>query len=536
MHMTPALSRLASASATLFLASVSLGSAALAQSVPAASGSVPSLASSDALQTSLMESPWPRSHRTPGQQAATPLLGPRGSSVEVRYFTEDIGTAVGTSPWHVLSSRKYAARPDARTLWGATLTHVYKYVLDGDLFSHADTFQINQAPLSVGWNLFRLPGDRIVVPNTTGLRMAQYRDQLCYGKDPSLLVFQDGSGPGSPIRCVHKFEFTKARLEAACGFRKRLFGRTGIFTGELASGHVAVSTVEKGTDRTGGEDVTHLMVLDPGLTRIVACAEVGPTEPSNQFAVESNAGQRTHVYFATSLEVAKMTFDPTNDTLRKSASAPLAFRERTGTAPTLVDTSDGRRWLVTVDGRCAVTNVFNGKIECSGSDAPSRLVAVDRADMTARPLLVDLPDYIDTVENSPAVSGNDVVVANYSGYSPDGNKDGRRDFARGVVKLRWDGRTFRTAWERPDVQISGVPTISSGSSLVYGSGAEVDGMTYFYGLDLLTGETRVRLPVGPSEDTSKRLRDAVFDAGNNTVINDDGSAVLPGGNTLVRVR
>ena len=480
------------------------------------------------------DSPWPRSHRTPGQQASTPLPGPVRGEVEVRLFTEDAGKAFGTSPYTVLSERKYPARPRARTLWGASLTDVFKYEIDGDTFRYVDSFEINKLPIWIGWNLFRLPGGRTVVPNPSGLRIGKYRGTPCYGTSPSLLVFTDDDTPGSPIRCVHKFEFTKDALEASCGFRKVALGRTAVFTGELPSGAVAVTVIEK----RGRTTRPHVAVLDTGLTRILACAPLGAEgqKITNQMAVERAPDGSDLAYFALEDTLVVMRYDPRDNSLRPVGEADVRFRARTGTTPTLVDTPDGRRLLVTVDGRCAVDNVFTGAIKCSPDTRPAELVVLDRTDLSAPPLRVALPDIFDTVENSPAAYGGDVVVANYSGYSPDGKKDGRRDFARGVAMLRWNGSTFAPVWVRDDIQISGVPTISAGSRMVYSSGGEADRNTYVYGLDLATGQTRMRAFAGPSENTSNKRKDGVFDAGNNTVINDDGTAIFPAGETLVRVR
>ena len=480
------------------------------------------------------DSPWPRSHRTQGQQASTPLPGPTRGEVQVRLFTEDAGKAFGTSPFMVLSESKYPARPRARTIWGASLTDVFKYEIDGDTFRFADSFEINTLPVWIGWNLFRLPGGRTVVPNPSGLRIGKYRGTPCYGTSPSLLVFADGDTPGSPIRCVHKFEFTKDALEAACGFRKTAIGRTAIFTGELPTGEVAVTVIEK----SGRTTRPHVAVLDTGLTSILACAPLGGEgeEITNQFPVELASDGSNLAYFALENTLVAMRYDPRSNALHPVGEAEVRYRARTGTTPTLVDTPDGRRLIVTVDARCAVAKVFTGAIRCADDARPSELVVLDRTNLSAPPLRVPLPDIFDTVENSPASYSGDVVVANYSGYSPDGKKDGRRDFARGVALMRWNGRTFAPVWVRDDIQISGVPTISAGSGMVYSSGGEADGNTYVYGLDLATGQTRMRALAGPSENTSRKRKDGVFDAGNNILVNDDGSAIFPAGETLVRVR
>ena len=161
-----------------------------------------------------------------------------------------------------------------------------------------------------------------------------------------------------------------------------------------------------------------------------------------------------------------------------------------------MDTPDGEQFVVTVDGRCAVISVINGLITCSDDTSPSRLVAVRRGDDVAdedQVLLADLPAWLATTENSPASRRGYVIVANYSGYLPNGlrvpaggtvpdgapaewllSPDAETDFATGMVAMRWNpsAGAFEVAWEVPERQISGIPTISAGANVVYGTGAE----------------------------------------------------------------
>ena len=138
----------------------------------------------------LVDSPWPSSHAGPAQQAAVALPGPRSAEprVQLRYFEDDAGEAFGTSPWHVLSGQRYTNSSTARTLWGATLTHAYKYEIDGDTFRFVNSFELNSLPVWIGWNLFGLADGRIIIPHPSGLRLRQYRGEPSYGRQPSLLA------------------------------------------------------------------------------------------------------------------------------------------------------------------------------------------------------------------------------------------------------------------------------------------------------------------------------------------------------------
>ncbi|MEM9930153.1 MAG: hypothetical protein AAF840_10065 [Bacteroidota bacterium] len=89
----------------------------------------------------------------------------------------------------------------------------------------------------------------------------------------------------------------------------------------------------------------------------------------------------------------------------------------------MVNTSGGRKFVCVIDSECAVTSLSSGLIACSSDGRPSQLVAVERsapAGSDPRILTADLPAWLRTVENSPAALGDRIVVANYSGYLPNG--------------------------------------------------------------------------------------------------------------------
>ncbi len=157
----------------------------------------------------------------------------------------------------------------------------------------------------------------------------------------------------------------------------------------------------------------------------------------------------------------------------------------------------------------------------------------------------------------PADGMSPPVNAGSWGRSP----DARPDFATGIMVLQYDEKTesFRTLWVNRETQMSGVLAISGGSNMVYGSGAEQESQkTYFYGFRLtdddegVAGERIIRCEIGkapfrkPTTDffgnvvftlsDSKLTEGEIFDAGNNLLILEDGSAILSGGRGLVRVR
>lgn len=493
----------------------------------------------------LIDSPWPTYHAGPLRQASTPLPGPRQSEpqADISAFKDAAGIEFGTSPWHILSAQRYDDAPEARAVWGVSLKYLYKYVVDGDRFAHIDSFKLNDLPFFIGWNFFGLSDGRIVVPNPSGLRTREHRKSVCAGKHPALLVFDDGTDSGSGIRCVGKFEFTPDRIENACGFRRTVIGTTTVAVNVTFSGHIAVQLRrETGRFRNKRRE-TWMAIVDNALTRIVACAKIADGAASNGVPLQATADGGTRLFVATEDEMVAVLWQPATRRVEREAAIPIAYRGRTGTTPTLMQ-AGGRDWLITVDARCAVAKVFTGAIACSDDDRPSAVVAMPLPLGSGDVLRVALPDFIDTVENSPAVSGESIVVANYSGYTPEGKKDGKPDRATGLAKLGWDrdADTFRVDWQVAELQYSGVPTISAGSNLVYGSGSEPDGFTYFYGIRLeddeagRAGELVVRKRLGRSKPSKRGAKDAIYDAGNNILINDDGAAIMAGGESLIRIR
>ena len=488
-------------------------------------------ASAQSMAPQFVNSPWPTYHQGPWRQASTPLAGPSTGQpkVQVSRFKHEAGEEFGTSPWHYLSDTRYSNSRTARTIWGVSLKYIYKYELDGETFRLADSHQINRTSLSIGWNFMALADGRVVVPSPLGMRMGPWKQ--CRTREPSLLTFEDGATSGSPIRCIGAFQFTPQVLQAACGFRRGVIGTTAIGGDALFDGSISARIIRN----EGGQRETYMAVLDNALTRIKTCAKVADGRPSNGSPMTRGSGNSTTVYIPTDDEIVAVNYDPAGNTITRTGSVNIPFRGRTGTTPTIVE-AGGRQFIVVVDARCAVEKVFTGAIACTkNTTVPSALVAVPLPLGSGPAQRTDLPGYIDTVENSPAAWRDWIVVTNYTGYTPDGKKDGKRNRATGVVGLQWDDRSqvFVVRWSRPEIQMSGVPTISGGSGLVYSSGSETDRTTYFYGLRITDGATVVRLPVGPSYAT--RGTAGIFDAGNNTIISDDGSAIWPGGESLVRV-
>jgi outer membrane protein assembly factor BamB len=202
-----------------------------------------------------------------------------------------------------------------------------------------------------------------------------------------------------------------------------------------------------------------------------------------------------------------------------------------GTTPTLVGSrKDGI--VVIVDGHAPRNNLvafWRGEIPedwkpLPAPDGSGRLL--DRRVAGVLPLPLSTPEGRGfTAENSPAAYGNQIVVAQWAGFSPGA------DPASGVQRVDWDRaqRRFKLIWANPAVHMNGVPTIGLGSRgpVVFGMGRA--GARYIYStLDLDTGQPLAQLDLGTSDD--------VLDQGNNHAIAADGSIIYGGKRNLMRLR
>lgn len=482
----------------------------------------------------LMQSPWAQGHRTPGMQASTPYPGPMDAGrtlVQQSIFEKEIGQNLGTSPWLLLSEKKYPAHPNARTLWGSSLKGVFKYWVEGERFQLVDTFKLN-GPLSLSWNIRGLhdaAGGRFVVPQPLGLRRGEDPKSPCAGTKDALLVFRDGRTPDSPIRCEKKLEFDEVKLRGLCGAPagwKMAYSSTAVEV--LQTGDLLTQVVFRPRARLRGTKKSYLAIVDNQLSQFKACSVLGDGRPSNASPHELIAPGQVAIYTPLDNSIVKTLYNSRTNRLSRLWEAPVNFRRRTGTTPTLVGKGKDK-FVVAVDAQCAVTNHLTGNIACDEDKArPSRLVVVRRNGSKPTVESVNLPAFIKTVENSPSATGNTLVVADYGGYKP-------TLASGGVVALQWQPsqQQWKTLWANPAVQMNGITTISEASGLVYSSGMEKDQYVYAYGLQLFPaagrngGELVFRKKVGPANLT--------WDAGNQTVINDDKSLMFATWTGVVRL-
>lgn len=531
----------------------------------------------------LADSPSAMGHYAPFRQASTFRAGPQTNDldVQIRDFVQTAGTEIGTSPWHVFSAERYPKR-GVRTVWGSALRHAYKYVIDGDSFTFAGLFTVNERLTSLPWNLVALADGRVIVPDSDGFDLVP-ADHPCYtGKDMTFLQLRDNDAdPQSPIQCIGALALKANNVRQLCGTGPlaKIEGRSGTaadvtYTGEIVT-HLTIED--------GGQEASYLLVMSYDMKQALTCARLDESRVTNAAAAEPVDDDTTAMYYATEDAIVKMVYRSSSKMLTRAWERKLNLRRRTGTTPTILNAPNGDKLLVLVDGTCAVTNVPNGLIVCEDGAAPSRLIGVRREDDTkGAPAVIstELPAYIRTIENSPSVRRDMVVLANYSGYLPNGllvppggqkpegddtswgtSPDAVPDFATGVAALRYAPAKngFDLMWADARTQISSVTAISEGSNMVYGTGAEEESKkTYFYGFLLEADDrgpagTRVirkELANAPFRTPRRNLQGhnvflpndfkiqsgELYDQGNNMVINSDRSILFPGGSALVRIR
>ncbi len=490
------------------------------------------------------DSPWPQPHRNGGAQASTPLRALEDNNVDIqtRNFIKDaniqrdflLKPVPQTSPFMVYGSKKYADSPNSRVLWAVSLTDVYKYDINGPPTRFVGNAQMNSSSLSIPWNLTLLAGDRLIVPQPLGARLTSNPE--CNGSRPALLEFVDGPNIDSKPVCKKKFEFTDAVVSqclkpsgSAVDPRKLRYSiafSAVTFTGELVTNLVVAS------DTPGAPDTLYFAVIDHSLSTMKSCQFANETTISNQISTERISETKTAIYGATETAMVKFTYDASVGMLTKNWSRPIAVRRRTGTTPTMLGFGAGEKFIAVIDAPCAVTDVFQGTIECAADTSPAKVVAVRREDDVDQVYTFELPSEIRTVENSPSGLDYDLVIANYSGYVPDPK-------AKGVADVYWDTvkKSFQLRWFNGTVNMNGVTCQSRGSNLVYSSGADETLDYALYGIRLKAdsqgpaGEVVVKIKLAAKADIN-----SVFDPGNSFMINDDRSVVWSSNEGIVRVR
>lgn len=443
----------------------------------------------------LADSTWPLFHRNNYAQAAGELPSLRPSdAVGFQRLDNPKG---GTSPWTVLGE-PYSDGTQAA--YGSVQKGVVKWLLDGEKFEQVSYVPLPRGRFDFDWYVTVLATGEIV---TTSI------------SENTLYVLRDAQ-PDCP-RCELVVERKIVVPEQV--------GAMTIHFSVSYDGHIIVLL----------ED-SKIAAISPKTGNVVAVGNIGKAvggysyhnafaiDETNRIYISSQQGvvalDWTGQAFVTAWEAAYDFRGPGCEEPRR----PSRFRERlrtirgknctgTGTTVSLIgEPQDGV--VVMVDGHAPANNLvafWRGDIP----DDWQGLAGQDRRFAGRVALPLSTPDGEGhTAENSPAVLGNSVFVAQWAGFKPDCSPP------KGVQRVDWLAaeQRFRVVWSNPTVHFNGIPTASATTGLVYGLGRG-SGCTFAYrGIDIATGQVALDVPL--SDDT------AYSDQGNQQSIAADGSIIV----------
>lgn len=443
----------------------------------------------------LADSNWPLFHRNGAAQASGDLKSLRPED-RIQFERFD-NPAKGTAPWTVLAE-PYS--DGSQAVISNTQKGVIKWLIDGSAFKQVSYLDLPRGRFDFDWNVAVLSNGEIPVTSISRNTIYLLRDER----------------PDCP----------------SC---KLVIGRT-----------IQVSeTIGKLTIHFTISYDGHILILLEDNKIAAISLENGEVEAVHSLG-EGKRGYSYHNAFATdetgrifiSTQQAVTALDWNGRTFQTAWTAPYNFRgpgcreprrtsrlrERlrtirgmrctgTGTTPTLM--GDARTGLVVMtDGHAPQNNL----VAFWRNEIPydwTGLLGEDRRLAGRIALPHSTPEGEGhTAENSPAVLGNSVFVAQWAGFNPDCTPP------KGVQRMDWDptARRFGLVWANPQVHFNGIPTASSRTGLVYGTGRGSDCTHTYRGLDIQTGRIMLDVPLG--EDNK------FTDQGNQQAIADDGSMIV----------
>jgi hypothetical protein len=443
----------------------------------------------------LANSTWPLFHRNGYAQASGDLESLRPQD-RIRFKRIDNPEA-GTAPWTVVA-KPYTNGSQA--VISNTQKGVVKWLVDGANFEQVSYLALPRGRFDFDWNVAALRTGEIAVTSISRNTIYLLRDERPDCPTCKLVIGRTFEVPAS-------------------------FGKLTIHFTISYDGHILMLMEDS--------KIAAISLADG---RVVAVHALGEGERGYSYHNAFATDETGRVFITTQQAVTALDWN--GGSFRTAWIAPYDFRgpgctepnrtsrlrERlrtirglrctgTGTTPTLM--ADARTGLVVMtDGHAPQNHLvgfWRGEIPADWHGLPGQ----DRRLAGRIALPHSTPEGEGhTAENSPAVVDNAVFIAQWAGFNPDCTPP------KGVQRVDWDAaaRQFRLVWANSEAHFNGVPTVSSRTGLVYGTGRG-NGCTYAYrGLDMATGALLLDVPLG--ED------DGFTDQGNQQAIANDGSIIV----------
>ncbi len=443
----------------------------------------------------LADSTWPLFHRNGYAQAAGHLDAV--SAGDAAGFQRIDNPEGGTAPWTVFPA-PYS--DGSQAVISNTQKGVVKWLINGPVFEQVSYLRLPRGRLDFDWNVAALATGEIVVTSIKDNRFYLLKDER----------------PGCPnceLVISRQFDIPKSVGELTIHFS---IGYGGDILVLMEGNKIAAISLDTGAVKA----VHSLGSSDGGYSYHNAFA----SDENGRIFISTQQGVIAIDWDGAAFETA---WEAAYDFRGPGCSEPRRqsrVRERlrtirgktctgTGTTPTLLGEPDGGIVLM-VDGHAPQNNLvafWRGDIPPDWAGLPGE----DRRLAGKIPLPFSTPEGEGhTAENSPAVLGDAVFIAQWAGFNPDCSPP------KGVQRVDWNAkaRRFDLVWANPDAHFNGIPTASSASGLVYGTGRGT-GCTYAHrGLDIETGEIRLDVPLGDNEGFT--------DQGNQQAIANDGSIIV----------
>ncbi|MEL6810294.1 MAG: T9SS type A sorting domain-containing protein [Bacteroidota bacterium] len=453
----------------------------------------------------LAESAWPTFHRNNAAQASTCIAGPvTGDELVIKSRTHMSGS---TSPWVYLSDMYPNGE---RVLVQSNSTHFFKHIDTPEGIHTIDSLRIDfDGITSFGFAFIQAKDNKWFVPDPKYNPSQDEYSRIIKIED------SDPNDPYSELVETEVFSFEGTPVNKVSHLMLNFDGHL-VFTGD--------------TDETN--NVAHVGILDQDLN-ILDILEYS-TYPDEIVSHNSSPIENDNSwYLVTTHRLIKFGWDGNQVSIAWEAAYDFVndgptgiWAEGSGTTPTFLGYgSDEDKLVVVADGH------NQNNLVGFWRELPPGWTGIPGQDIRfADSIVIDAAqasnNQFQSIENSPTAFGYGIAIAQYNGFL---GYDCEND--KGVQKFQWntETNTFESQWINEEINMNGVLTYSEGSNLVYSSGKEADCNYYMYGLDWNTGEIAFKHLLGP-EGTF--FDDPYYDAGNNTIIDENGDLYFPGGASL----